>query len=189
MVARAFGGQGQGIMRLRLEQYSEKKICLKTKIKPKSKHPKSKIWTSGPIAVLAELRSSSFLRMHLRTSLAEKPGLLEQMQMSAVWLCTMSLTPQVCFLTLSENAPCPTGLSSGFDEVEHVELCAQCLLAYVIFSEGLATRRKCHPIHFVGHGSWWDRCLLFACLYVHHACACRGQKKHRISWDWSCRWF
>ena len=39
--------------------------------------------------------------------------------------------------------------------MEHMEHCAWCLLASLVFSKGLTNRRKGHPVHLVGNGQWW----------------------------------
>lgn len=73
--------------------------------------------------------------------------------MSAVWLWAMFNSPSFCFFILheDENNTYLRGLLLEFNEMEHLELCAWCLLAYLVVS--LANRMKLHPIHFfVGSG-------------------------------------
>lgn len=89
----------------------------------------------------------------------KEPGLSYRIQMSAVWLWAISFKfPGLCFLILNEdeNNPYLRGLWSRFNEMEPMEFCARCLLAYLVVSKGLTNRRGLHPIHFVGNGWWWD---------------------------------
>lgn len=70
--------------------------------------------------------------------------------MPAAWLWAMFNSPSFCCLILheDENDTCLRGLLLGLNEMEHMELCAWCLLAHLVVS--LANRREPNPPIVVG---------------------------------------